>query len=337
MAENSLFKIGITQGDINGIGYEVIMKALYDNKILDLCTPIVYGLAKVASYHRKTLELGDFAFHFIKSADQASLKSSNLINLLDNEVKIELGVSTEIAGQMSELALNSACRDLKNKVIDAIVTGPINKNNIQSESFKFSGHTEYLANFFNAPETMMMMVAENVRIGFVTNHLPIAKISEVINKDLILKKLRVLNHSLVTDFACTNPKIAVLALNPHGGDHNLIGKEETDSIIPAISKAFDEKINAFGPFPADGFFGSGKFFQYDAVLAMYHDQGMIPFKLLSMEEGVNYTAGLPIVRTSPSHGTAYDLAGKNIASPQSMRNAIYLAIDILRNRKRWDN
>lgn len=333
MAENSLFKIGITHGDINGIGYEIIMKALCDNKILDLCTPVVYGLTKVASYHRKALDLGDFTFNIIKSAEQASLKSSNLINLSENEVKVDLGVSTQIAGQMSELALNTACRDLNKKLIDAIVTGPINKNNIQSESFKFYGHTEYLAHFFNAPSTMMMMVAENIRLGFVTNHLPIAHISEVVDKNLILKKLRILNHSLVTDFACTNPKIAVLALNPHGGDHNLIGKEETDSIVPAINQAFDEKINVFGPFPADGFFGSGKFTQYDAVLAMYHDQGMIPFKLLSMEEGVNFTAGLPVVRTSPAHGTAYDLAGKNIASAQSMRNAIYLAIDILRNRK----
>jgi len=333
MAENALYKIGITQGDINGIGYEVIMKALCDNKILDLCTPVVYGLAKVASYHRKALDLGDFAFHFIKSAEQTSLKGSNLINLSENEVKVDLGVSTEIAGQMSELALNSACKDLKNKLIDAIVTGPINKNNIQSATFKFPGHTEYLAHYFNASDTMMMMIAENIRIGFVTNHLPIARISQVVEKDLILKKLRILNHSLVTDFACTNPKIAVLALNPHGGDHDLIGNEETDTIVPAINQAFDQKINAFGPFPADGFFGSGKFSQFDAVLAMYHDQGMIPFKLLSMEEGVNFTAGLPVVRTSPAHGTAYDLTGKNIASAQSMRNAIYLAIDILRNRK----
>lgn len=333
MTENTNYKIGITQGDTNGIGYEVIMKALSDNKILDLFTPVVYGLAKVATFHKKTLDLNDFTFQFIKTIEQVNPKKNNLLNLLDKEVKVDLGLATEISGKMAELSLTTACKDLKDNKIDAIVTAPINKKNIQSENFKFSGHTEFLTDYFKAQQSMMMMVADRLKVGFVTNHLPIWQVSKALTTDLILKKLKILHHSLTVDFACTNPKIAVLALNPHAGDDGLLGNDEKDKIIPAINKAFDEKINAFGPFPADGFFGSGKYTEFDAVLAMYHDQGMIPFKLLSMDEGVNYTAGLPIVRTSPAHGTAYELAGKDSASGQSLRSAIYLAIDILRNRK----
>ncbi|MEG1555320.1 MAG: 4-hydroxythreonine-4-phosphate dehydrogenase PdxA [Bacteroidales bacterium] len=331
--ETPLFKIGITQGDINGIGYEVIMKSLSDLKMMELCTPIVYGLAKIAAYHKKSMDIGDFSFQFIKTPEQASAKKANLINLMDGEIKIEIGTSTEMAGKLSALALNSACKDLKANLLDAIVTAPINKNNIQSEKFKFPGHTEYLAHQFQSQNALMLMVAEELRIGFVTNHLPIHEVAENISIDLILKKLRTLHQSLVNDFACTNPKIAVLSLNPHAGDHNLIGKEENTIIIPAIQQAFDEKINAFGPFPSDGFFASGEYKKFDAILAMYHDQGMIPFKVLAMDQGVNFTAGLPIVRTSPAHGTAYEIAGKNQASCQSFRNAIYLAIDILRNRE----
>ena len=331
--ENALYKIGITHGDVNGISYEVIIKALQDNKILELCTPIVYGLSKVASFHRKAIELNEFSFQFIKSVNQATLKKPNLLNIADKEVKIELGTVSQEAGSMSELALDIACKDLKANAIDAIVTAPINKQSIQSPTFNFNGHTEYFTHHFKAPESMMLMVTDRLKVGFVTNHLSIEQVAKVLTKELILKKLRILHQSLVTDFACTNPKIAVLSLNPHAGDGNLLGREESEKIIPAINQAYEEKINAVGPFPADGFFGAGKYNQFDAVLAIYHDQGMLPFKLLSQGEGVNYTAGLPIVRTSPAHGTAFDIAGKNLSSGQSMRNAIYLAIDILRNRR----
>lgn len=333
MNENNLLKIGITHGDYNSIAYEVIIKALADNKIMELCTPIVYGMSKVATFYRKMLEQSDFSFQFIKTAAQPSLKRPNLINIADGEVKIEVGTATESAGKMAELALNLACKDLKTSNIDAVVTAPINKSNIQSETFKFNGHTEFFAAQFKTQNALMMMVTDHLKLGFVTNHLPIESVTKSINEALILQKINILHQSLKQDFAMTNPKIAVLSLNPHAGDNGLLGKTENEVIIPAIGKAFEKKVNVFGPFPADGFFASGNFRQFDAVLAMYHDQGMIPFKLLASDGGVNFTAGLPIVRTSPAHGTAYDIAGKNQADAQSLRNAIYLAIDIVRNRK----
>lgn len=327
-----LYKIGITHGDINSIGYEVIMKALADPKIMEVCTPLVYGLAKAANYHRKALEMNDFTFQFVKNAQQSSPKKPNLLNLSDEEVKIVLGASSDVGRKMAEMALKSACSDLKNNAIDAIVTAPIHKANMQSQSFNYKGHTEFLSAQFNAQNTMMLMISENLKVGFVTNHVPINETGKLLSVELILSKIKILNHSLVKDFLCTHPKIAVLSLNPHCGDNGLLGKEEIDIIKPAINKAFDENLNAFGPFPADGFFASGQYKQFDAVLAMYHDQGMIPFKLL-VDGGVNFTAGLPIVRTSPAHGTGYDIAGKNIASPDAMRNAIYWAVDIVNNRK----
>lgn len=331
--EKTIYKIGITHGDLNGISYEVILKALADNKILDICTPIVYGLSKVAGYYKKNMQMQDFSFQYIKNASQASLKKANLINLSETEVPVNMGESTPVAGKYAEMALSYACNDLKNKTIDAIVTAPINKNNIQSEQFHFPGHTEYLASAFGAENPLMMMISPAVKLAFVTNHVAIENVAKTISKELIIKKLQALNQSLIKDFGCTNPKIAVLSLNPHAGDKGLIGKEEENVIIPAIKEAFDQKIYAFGPYPADGLFGSGNYSKFDAVLAMYHDQGMIPFKILADREGVNYTAGLPIVRTSPAHGTGYDIAGKNQADEQSLRSAIYLAIDILRNRR----
>lgn len=326
------YKIGITQGDINGISYEVIMKALMDPKIMDICTPVVYGLAKVASFHRKALNLQDFSFQFVKDVEHLSLKKPNLISLNETEIKVDLGESTPIAGKMAELSLETACKDLKNNLIDAIVTAPINKSNIQSETFNFTGHTEYLSHTFSSQNTMMMMISDTLKIGFVTNHVAIQDLPSVISESLVLQKIEILNNSLKKDFACTNPKIAVLSLNPHSGDSGLIGNEENEIIKPAVADAFSRKINVFGPFASDGFFASGQYLQFDAILALYHDQGMIPFKLLAKEDGVNYTAGLPIVRTSPAHGTAYHLAGKNSATAQQMRSAIYLAIDILNNR-----
>lgn len=334
MAENKNFVIGITQGDINGISYEVIIKSLSDNRIMELCTPVVYGLSKVASYHKKYMDLPDFSFQFTKTAEQLSTKRPNLINLYEEEVKLDLGTSTKIAGQMSERSLYAAGRDLKNKLIDAIVTAPVNMNNIQSDKFKFAGHTEFFEHYFGGKEhpAMMLLVAEDLRIGLVTNHLPMSALNGEITTEKVLQKLEILNQSLKQDFAISNPSIAVLALNPHTGDDGLFGKEELEAIQPAVNQAFHDGINAFGPFPADSFFATGAYRKFDAVLAMYHDQGMIPFKLLG-KDGVNFTAGLPVVRTAPAHGIAYDIAGKNIADAQSMRNAIYLALDILKNRK----
>ena len=331
----TLYKIAITHGDINGIGYEVILKALSDNKMTELCSPIVYGLAKVASFYKNRLGMQEPGLQVIKSVEQINLKKNNLLNIVEQEVQINVGKSEAVAGKMSELALQAVCRDLKAGKVDAVVTAPINKDNIQSDTFRFHGHTEFFAQQFAAPESLMMMVTEECRIGFVTNHLPLAEVAKAVNKELILKKLRILHKTLRVDFGCSTPKIAVLSLNPHAGDNGLLGKEEKEVVIPAINQAFAEKINAFGPFPADGLFGSGNYAKYDAVLAMYHDQGMEPFKILSRGEGVNFTAGLPIVRTSPAHGTAYDIAGQNKADGQSMRNAIYLAIDILRNRQNF--
>lgn len=330
--EKTIYKIGITHGDLNGISYEVILKALADNKILDICTPVVYGLSKVAGYYKKNMQMQDFSFQYIKNPGQASQKKANLINLSETEVPVNMGESTPVAGKYAEMALSYACNDLKNKNIDALVTAPINKNNIQSEQFHFPGHTEYLASTFGVENPLMMMISPAVKLAFVTNHVAIENVAKTISKELIIKKLKILNQSLIKDFGSTNPRIAVLSLNPHAGDKGLIGKEEENIIIPAIREAFDQKIYAFGPYPADGLFGSGNYSKFDAVLAMYHDQGMIPFKILADREGVNYTAGLPIVRTSPAHGTGYDIAGKNIADEQSFRSAIYLAIDILRNR-----
>lgn len=330
--EKTIYKIGITHGDLNGISYEVILKALADNKILDICTPVVYGLSKVAGYYKKNMQMQDFSFQYIKNPGQASQKKANLINLSETEVPVNMGESTPVAGKYAEMALSYACNDLKNKNIDALVTAPINKNNIQSEQFHFPGHTEYLASTFGVENPLMMMISPAVKLAFVTNHVAIENVAKSISKELIIKKLKILNQSLIKDFGSTNPRIAVLSLNPHAGDKGLIGKEEENIIIPAIREAFDQKIYAFGPYPADGLFGSGNYSKFDAVLAMYHDQGMIPFKILADREGVNYTAGLPIVRTSPAHGTGYDIAGKNIADEQSLRSAIYLAIDILRNR-----
>ncbi len=326
-------KIGITQGDINGIGYEVILKTLSDPRINEICSPIVYGSSKVASYHRKLLNIGDFTFNIIKSPEQAMLKRSNLINVVDAEVKIDIGESTPIASEMAILSLEMATSDLKAGKIDAIVTAPINKSNIHSDKFSFPGHTEYFAKQFGVDDFLMFMVSPVTRIGVATGHVSLSEVPQKLSKSLILKKIMMMNKSLVEDFGIRRPKIAVLGLNPHAGDEGVLGKEDGDIIFPAIREAFEKNILAFGPYPSDGFFASGQFYKFDAVLAMYHDQGLIPFKILAHSEGVNFTAGLPYVRTSPAHGTAYEIAGKDLANPDSFRQAIYFAIDIVHNRK----
>jgi 4-hydroxythreonine-4-phosphate dehydrogenase len=328
-------KIGITQGDINSISYEVIMKTLLDPRVYDSCTPIVYGSPKVVAYHRKALNIGNFSLNAVRNADEANHRRANLINVLDDNVRVELGKSTPQAGEASLLSLQAAIKDLKEDKIDALVTGPINKHNIQSDQFHFPGHTEYLQEEFGAKEVLMIMVSDVVKIAVVTGHVPLSKVPSLITVDTILAKLRILNKSLLVDFAIHRPRIAVLSLNPHAGDEGLIGREEIDIIIPAIEQAKKEGMIATGPYPADGFVGSDSYQKFDAVLAMYHDQGLTPFKALVFDQGVNFTAGLPIVRTSPAHGTAYELVGRDLASEASFRQALYLACDILKNRTEY--
>lgn len=330
-------RVGISHGDINGISYEIIIKTLLDNRIFDFCTPIVYGSSKVAAYHRKALNVNNFSLNSISKPEEANIKRANIINCLDDDVKVEFGKSTKIAGNASFIALERATQDLKDHKIDVLITAPINKNNIQSEEFHFPGHTEYLKDKFNSDDVLMMMVSDILRVGVVTGHIPISEVAEQITEENILKNLRLMNKSLIEDFAIKKPRIAVLGLNPHAGDNGVIGNEETEIIIPAIEKARKENILAIGPYSADGFFGSNSFKQFDAILAMYHDQGLAPFKAISFDAGVNYTAGLPIIRTSPAHGTAYDIVGKNIASTNSFRQALYLACDIYKNRKEFNN
>jgi 4-hydroxythreonine-4-phosphate dehydrogenase len=336
--ENSKIKVGITQGDINGIGYEVIIKTLSDQQISDDFIPIIYGSSKVAAFHRKMLGIGNFNLNTIKSASEAHGKRVNIVDSNEEEVKVDIGQSTNTAGEAAFMALEKATEELKKGLIDVLVTAPINKNNIQSDKFKFPGHTEYLEeNFGGKDDSLMLMVNNNLRIAVATTHLPLAEVSKALSIELILKKLRQLKQSLIQDFSINLPRIAVLGLNPHAGDNGMLGKEEQEIIIPALKQAEKEDIICVGPYPADGFFGSGNFSKFDAVLAMYHDQGMIPFKCLAMEAGVNFTAGLSIVRTSPAHGTAYDIAGQNIASEESFRSALYLACDVFNNRKTYKN
>jgi 4-hydroxythreonine-4-phosphate dehydrogenase len=324
--------VGITQGDINGIGYEVIIKALIDPVINEICVPVVYGSPKVAAYHRKALNINNFSFNNIRVAEEANHKRANMINCLDDNVRVELGKSTQHGGESALISLEKAIEDIKAGKIDVLVTAPIDKHNVQSETFHFPGHTEYLKSKFNSDEALMFMIGESLRIGIVTGHVPLNKVSELITTESVLKKIRLMNNSLLFDFAIRKPRIAILGLNPHAGDNSLLGREEADKIIPAITMAQEEGILAFGPFPADGFFGAGSFAKFDGILAMYHDQGITPFKALSFDTGVNFTAGLPIVRTSPVHGTAFSIAGKGEASENSFRQAIFLACDIFRNR-----
>ena len=326
-------RLGITHGDINGIGYEIIFKALSDIRMFDMCTPIVYGSSKVAAYHRKTLNISNFSLNNIKTADEAHPKRANIINCVDDSVRVELGKATKMGGEAAFSALSKAVSDLKENKIDVLVTAPIHKKNIQSENFNFPGHTEYLEAEFGDGNSLMLLVSDVLKVGVVTGHIPLNEVSQSITKEKIVNKLKVLNKSLREDFTIRKPRIAVLGLNPHAGDKGLIGKEEQDIIIPAIEEAKNKGIMALGPYPADGLFGSNNLSRFDAILAMYHDQGLIPFKTISFSSGVNFTAGLPIVRTSPDHGTAFEIAGQGAADEESFRQAVYYAIDIFRNRK----
>lgn len=323
---------GISHGDINGIGYEVIIKALMDNAINDFCVPVVYGSPKVAAYHRKALNITNFSFNNIKSPEEANNKRANMINCLDDSVRVELGKSTRQGGESAFISLERAMEDLKNGKINVLITGPIDKNNIQSDRFNFSGHTEYLKSRSEANDVMMFMISETMKIGLVTAHVPLARVPEMLTIDLVANKIRLMNNSLTVDFGIRKPQIAVLGLNPHAGDNSLLGAEEAEIIYPAMQQTGEEGIMTFGPYAADGFFGAGTFSKFDGILAMYHDQGLAPFKALSFDSGVNFTAGLPFVRTSPAHGTAFHIAGKGEASENSFRQAIYLACTIYKNR-----
>ncbi|MCR5424093.1 MAG: 4-hydroxythreonine-4-phosphate dehydrogenase PdxA [Bacteroidales bacterium] len=330
-------KLAITHGDINGIGYEVILKTFSDSRMFEHCTPILYGSTKVASYHKKLLgqQHQDMTFAAILEPRQSKERRFNVINLTNDEVKIDIGKSTEVAGELSRMALDHACEDLKRGDVDVLVTAPINKKNIQSSTFDFPGHTEYLSSKFGT-KSLMMMVCDRIRIGIVTNHLALKDVPAAITHDLLMEKIQIMHNSLKRDFGIPMPKIAVLAIDPHAGDNGVIGTQDQTVLKPTIDEAMSKGILAYGPYPSDGFFGSSEFNKFDGVLALYHDQGLIPFKLMSFTDGVNFTAGLPIVRTSPAHGTAYDIAGKNKASEQSFRAAVYLACNIFRNRHEYD-
>ena len=332
--EDNKIRVGITQGDINGVGYEVILKVFSDPTMLELCTPIIYGSPKVAAYHRKSLDLPT-NFSIVNSASEAANNRLNVVNCTDDEVKVEFSKPDFEAGKAALDALEKAIEEYKEGLVDVIVTAPINKHTIQSNEFSFPGHTEYIeGKLGNGEKALMILMKDDFRVALVTGHIPVREIASTITKELIQEKLAIFNHSLKQDFGIGTPRIAVLSLNPHAGDEGLLGTEEQEIIIPAIQEMAAKGILCYGPYPADGFMGAGNFAPFDGVLAMYHDQGLAPFKALAMDEGVNYTAGLPVVRTSPAHGTAYDIAGKGLASEDSFRQAVYVAIDVFRNRQR---
>lgn len=329
--------VGITQGDGNGISYEVIIKALADERILDMCTPVIYGSSKIFGFYKKHIHnLEQINTNVITSAKDVHQKRVNIVNCLPENVFVEPGQATPESAKSAMTALERAVADIKEGHIDVLVTAPINKRAMNAEGFGYTGHTEYLEKQFGVDEVAMIMVSEQLKVGVVTGHISLKDVPTAISSEKILAKLRLMRKSLQRDFGVDAPKIAVLGLNPHCGDGGLLGDEEQQIILPAVKAANEEGIMAFGPYSPDGFFGLGNYQKFDAVLAMYHDQGLTPFKALAFEEGVNYTAGLPIVRTSPDHGTAYEMAGRDLADPRSMKSAIYAAIDIYNNREAYD-
>ena len=336
MEQDKKIRVAITQGDTNGVGYEVIFKAFSDPVILELCTPIIYGSPKIAAYHKKALNL-DTSFTIINKAEEAHDGKLNLLACFDNEVKVEFGQPAKEAGDAALRALDRAMTDFRAGLYDVLVTAPINKATIQSPGFHFPGHTEYIeTSVGEGQKALMILMNDTLRVALVTTHLAIKDVAKAITKEGIIQKATIFHTALKRDFRISNPRIAVLSLNPHAGDDGLLGSEEKDIIKPAINELAEKGIQAFGPYPADGFFGSGTYYRFDGVLAMYHDQGLAPFKTIALESGVNYTAGLPIIRTSPDHGTAYDIAGQGIADENSLRQAIYTAIDVFRNRRNYD-
>ncbi|MEM6317319.1 MAG: 4-hydroxythreonine-4-phosphate dehydrogenase PdxA [Bacteroidota bacterium] len=326
-------RIGISIGDINGIGLEVILKTVSHKNITEVCTPVIYGSTKIVSYHKNIVGIEDFKFQGLRDAYRLHNDKINIVNCWQDSVNITLGKVSETGGKYAMMSLDRAVGDLRNGLIDAVVTAPINKQAMGMANFKYPGHTEYFTKEFEAKDNLMFMITDDVKIGLVTNHVPITKLGELITKGRILRKLRIMNETLKMDFGLERPSIAVLGLNPHAGDGGVLGKEEETIIRPAIIEAKKKGMMVFGPYAADSFFGSSTYRKFDAILAMYHDQGLIPFKTLAFGSGVNYTAGLPIVRTSPDHGTGFDIVGQNKANPASFRQAVYAAVDIARNRK----
>ena len=330
--------VGITQGDGNGIGYEVIIKALADERILDLCTPVIYGSSKIFGFYKKSIHnIENINTNVISSAKDVHQKRVNIVNCLPENVFVEPGQPTAESAKAAMTSLERAVEDIKAGYIDVLVTAPINKRAMVNEGFGYTGHTEYLEKEFGVDEVEMIMVCDRLKVGVVTGHIPLKDVCGSLSTEKILKKLRLMHKSLQRDFCIDAPKIAVLGLNPHCGDGGLLGDEEQQIILPAVLTANEEGILAFGPYSPDGFFGLGNYNKYDAVLAMYHDQGLTPFKALAFEDGVNYTAGLPVVRTSPDHGTAYEMSGRDLADPRSMISAIYTAIDIYNRRTEYDD
>lgn len=333
--ENRKIRVGITHGDINGVGYEVILKTFSDPTMLELCTPVIYGSPKVAAYHRKAMEIPT-NFSIVNTAEDAQDGRVNVVNCIEEELKVELSKPTPEAGKAALTALEKALADYRDGLFDVLVTAPINKHTIQSDTFHFPGHTEYIEERVgDGQKALMILLKGDFRVALVTGHVPVRDIPGMLTKELIMEKMEIFHQSLKKDFGIDNPRIAVFSLNPHAGDHGLLGTEEEEIIIPAMKEMIAKGVQCFGPYPADGFMGSGNYTHFDGILAMYHDQGLAPFKALAMDEGVNFTAGLPIVRTSPAHGTAYDIAGKGVASEDSFRQAVYVAMDVFRNRA-WE-
>jgi len=330
----SKIKVGISIGDLNGIGLETIIKTFKDNRVMDFCTPIIFGSSKVAAIHRKTLEMQDFNFNIINDIKEAHPKKANLLNIWKQEVEIKFGEATTTSGEHAFDSLKQATQALKDKQIDVLVTAPINKASIQEKVSGFIGHTEFLQGNFDG-ESLMIMISEAMKIAFVTGHVPLTEVKKAITPENILAKTEKLNNSLIQDFGIRKPKIAILGLNPHAGEEGMLGSEENDIISPAIKKMKENGVMAFGPYPADSFFTPKNLNSFDGILSMYHDQGLTAFKTLSFSEGINYTAGLNIVRTSPVHGTAYEIAGKAVADETSFREALFLACQIHKKRSEF--
>lgn len=328
--------IGVTIGDLNGIGPEIVIKTFSDNRVLELCTPVVFASSKTINFYRKFMGEGHFNYQNIRNFHKITHKQVNLFNCWEEEVMITPGVINETGGKYAVRSLAVAVQCLKDHQIDGLVTAPLHKNNVQGGDFHYTGHTPYLKDVFGAREAVMLMCSENMRVAVLSEHVPLSEAAAQVSFERILAKLQALKESLMRDFGIEAPKIAVLGLNPHAGDGGLVGREELEIIIPAINQAGNQGILCFGTFSADAFFARSQYLKFDAVLAMYHDQGLIPFKSLSIGQGVNFTAGLPIVRTSPDHGTAFDIAGKNQADESSFRAAVFTCIDVIRQRRQHE-
>ena len=335
MNKSEKIKLGISIGDFNGIGIEIILKTFLDKRMLDFCTPIIFGSTKLITAYKKPMNI-DLQINGIKEVNNAISGKINVVNLWNDDIVVDLGTATESSGKYAFKSLEAATNSLEKGAIDVLVTAPINKDNIQSEEFVFPGHTEYLESKLNG-ESLMILMADKLKIGLITGHIPVSEIASTITPELIKKKVAILYKTLVQDFAISKPKIAILGLNPHCGDHGVIGSEDDEIIRPTIAEIQEEKKLVYGPYAADSFFGSKNYLNFDGILAMYHDQGLAPFKTLSFGGGVNFTAGLDKIRTSPDHGTAYELAGKGEANINSFKEAVFSAIQVFKTREEYNS